>query len=142
MATAENSNMTKLFWNVKNGAFSYWQVLLFTNENLSHYWISMKMWASSKQNSDVSVFTNRNIGYFSIVYFHECKILRYFAITCFCQNTHLSKILYVFFEVENVRNTFDKIMTRSSHKILDSVQVLSSNNKILCKVWLECQLPK
>ena len=32
--------------------------------------------------------------------------------------------------------------TRSSHKILDSVQVLFSNRKIFHKVWVECQLSK
>ena len=151
--------MTKLFWNIKNGTFSYWQVLLFSCENLSHYWINVKMWASSKHNSDHGTyntnvriiivlwsdaldFKNRNIGYFSIVCFHKCKILTDFAIICFRQNTQLNEILYVFFEEENDKNTFDKIMTRSSHKILDSVQVLSSNSKILHRVWVESQLSK
>ena len=92
------------------------------------------MLASSKHNSDALVFMNRNIGYFSIVCFHECKILTDFAIICFRQNTQLNEILYVFFEEENEKNTFDKIMTRSGHKILDSVQVLSSNSKILHRV--------
>ena len=92
------------------------------------------MWASSKHISDALVFTNRNIEYFSIVCFHDCKILTDFAIICFRQNTQLSEILYVLFAAENDRNTFNKIMTRLSHKILDSVQVLSSNSKILRKV--------
>ena len=133
MATAENSKYDEGVLEYK-----YWQVLLFTHENLLHYWINIKMWASSKQNSDALVFTNRNIGYFSIVCFHECKILTDFAIICFRQNTQFNEILYVLFAVENDRNTFDKIMARSNHKILDNVQVLSSNSKILRKVWVEC----
>ena len=121
--------MTKLFWNTKKGAFSYWQVLLFTLETFSYYWINIKMWATLKLNSDWSVFTNRNMGCFSIVCFHECKILGDFAIICFRQNTQLKKYCMYFFR----RKMIETRLTRSSHKILHSFQVLSSNSKILRK---------
>ena len=72
------------------------------------------MLASSKHNSDKLVFRNRNMGYFSIVCFHDCKISRDFAIICFCQNTQLKKeILYMVFAAENVRNTFGKIQSQN-----------------------------
>ena len=96
------------------------------------------MWASSKHNSDASVFPNRNIGYFSIAYFHECKICiisRLFV----CVKIHNStKYCENFLRRKMIKTSF----TRSSHKILDSVQVLSSNTKIFHKVWVECQLSK
>ena len=124
--------MTKLFWNIKNGSFSYWQVLLFTHENLSHYWINIKMRASSKHNSDALAFTNRNMGYFSIVCFLECKTLRDFKIICFRQNTQLKKYCMYFLQ----RKMIETRLTGSSHKILHSFQVLSSNSKILQKFEL------
>ena len=72
------------------------------------------MWTSSKQNSDKLVFRNRNMVYFSIVCFHDCKISRDFAIICFCQNTQLKEeILDMVFEAVNVRNTFGKIKSQN-----------------------------
>ena len=124
--------MTKLFWNMKKGGFSYWQILLFTPENFSCYWINIKMWATSKHNADLLVFTNRNTGCFSIACFHECKILRDFAIICFRQNTQLKKYCMYFFRWKLIETR----LTRSSHKILHSFQVLSSNSKILRKFEL------
>ena len=110
----KTQNITKLFWNIKNGAFPYQQVLFLTRKNLSHYWINIKMWTSSKQNSDKLVFRNRNMVYFSIVCFHNCKISSDFAIICFCQNTQLKKeILDMVFAVVNVRNKFGKIQSQN-----------------------------
>ena len=134
----KTQNITKLFWNIKNGAFPYWQVLFLTRKNLSNYWINIKMWTSSKQNSDKLVFRNRNMVYFSTVCFHDCKISRDFAIICFCQNTQLKKYWIWFLR----RKMLETRLARSSHKILHSVHILSSNSKILCKVWVECQLSK
>ena len=134
----KTQNIMKLFWNTKNVAFSYWQVLFLTHKNLSHYWINIKMWTSSKHNSDALVFRSRNMGHFSIGCFHECKISRDFAIICFYENTQLKKYCIWFLR----RKMLETRLARSSHKILHSVQILSSNSKILRKVWVECQLSK
>ena len=96
------------------------------------------MWANSKRNSDALVFRNRNIGHFSIGCFHECKISRDFAIICFCQNTQLKKYCIWFLR----QKMLETRLARSSHKILYSVQILSSNSKILRKVCVDCQLSK
>ena len=67
-----------------------------------------------------------------IVCFHECKILWDFAIICFRQNTQLKKYCTYFLR----RKMIETRLTRSSHKILHSFQVLSSNSKIFRKFEL------
>ena len=125
--------MVKLFWNIKNGAFSHWPVLLFAHENLSHYWNHIKIWASSKHNFDTLVFTNRNMGHFSFVCFSMkvkfCMISQLFV---FFQNTQLKKYCMNFLWWKMIETW----LTRSSHKILHSFQILSSNSKILQKFEL------
>ena len=58
-------------------------------------------------------FTNRNMGYFPIVFFHECKILRDFAIIRFRQNTQLRKYCMYFLRWKMIETR----LTRSSHKM-------------------------
>ena len=132
MATVENSKYNETVLEYKKGVFSYWQVLFLTHKNLSHYCINIKMWASSKHNPDALVFRNRNMGYFSIGCFHECKISRDFAIICFCQNAQLKKYGIWFLR----QKMLETRLARSSHKILHSVQILSSNRKYFAKFEL------
>ena len=64
----------------------------FCYSHMKTFYITVSMskkGASSKHNSDALVFTNRNIGYFSINCFHEFKILSDFAIIYFRRNALL-----------------------------------------------------
>ena len=132
LATVENSKYDKTVLDYKT-----WCFFILTS-SVIHTWKPFtllnhyQMWASSKHNSDVLAFRNKNIGCFSTVGFHERNILRDFAMICFRQNTQLKKYCMYFLR----RKMIETRLTRSSHKILHSFQVLSSNSKILRKFEL------
>ena len=114
--------------NIKNSAFSYWYILLFTHLNLACYWINTKMWASSKHNSDLPVFPNRNIRYSSIVYILNVKFFMILGLFIFVKIHNSTKHLSIFCGGKMIKTC----LARYNHKIVDSVQVLSSS-----KVWVE-----
>ena len=112
LATAENWKYNETVLEYTKWCFFKLTSSVVNNKNLSHYWINIKMCASSKHNSDALVFRNRNMGQFSIGCFFMNGRFRVISLLFVFVKIHNS-ILYMFFAAENARNTFGKIQSQN-----------------------------